>query len=164
MPKPDMSQRAALYRLFDAKGRLLYVGISLDPAARWKQHRGDKQWWPEVIDKQVIWYDTRILALQAEAMAIRDELPIHNGIRPHLITGIPLALGGPAEPDPFDLELQAAAEERARTKRVLDEANRELRVLVARGRAAGKGPSHMARLTGFTREWVSKIAPEPKAG
>jgi hypothetical protein len=39
----------------------------------------------------------------------------------------------------------------------------ELRELLQEGRAAGKGPSHMAKLTGFTREWVAKIAPAPKS-
>ncbi|MFD5616676.1 GIY-YIG nuclease family protein [Kitasatospora sp. NPDC127060] len=33
------ARRTALYRLFDASGALLYVGITTDPKARFKGHR-----------------------------------------------------------------------------------------------------------------------------
>jgi predicted GIY-YIG superfamily endonuclease len=157
-----MNERTALYRLFDAKGRLLYVGISRDPSFRWKQHRGDKGWWPLVVDKRVTWYATRMLALQAEALAIHTEAPIHNGVRPHLISDVPESLTATREPDEFDKRLLAAVEHRARMQKEFREQDEKLRALLVRGRAAGMGPSHMARLTGFTREWVARIAPEPK--
>lgn len=66
--------------------------------------------------------------------------------------------------DALDTEIQAAAKKRTRAEEAFTRADAELRALLVQGRAAGKGPSHMARLTGFTREWVAKIAPEPKAG
>lgn len=64
--------------------------------------------------------------------------------------------------DELDLQIQAAAKKRTRCEKAFNDADAELRELMVKGRAAGKGPSHMSRLTGFTREWVAKIAPEPK--
>lgn len=64
--------------------------------------------------------------------------------------------------DALDMEIQAAAKKRARAEKAFNDADTELRQLLVRGRAEGKGPSEMARLTGFTREWVAKIAPDPK--
>jgi predicted GIY-YIG superfamily endonuclease len=34
----DPTERTALYRLRDADGRLLYIGIAKDPERRWKHH------------------------------------------------------------------------------------------------------------------------------
>lgn len=65
--------------------------------------------------------------------------------------------------DTLDMEIQAAAKKRAQAEEAFDRADAELRALLVKGRAEGKGPSHMAKLTGFTREWVAKIAPDPKA-
>jgi hypothetical protein len=64
--------------------------------------------------------------------------------------------------DALDLEIQAAARDRAKAEAAFKRADEKLRDLLVKGRAANKGPSHMARLTGFTREWVAKIAPEVK--
>ena len=64
--------------------------------------------------------------------------------------------------DALDMEIQAAAKKRARAEKAFNDADAELRQLLVKGRAAGKGPSHMSKLTGFTREWVAKIAPDPK--
>lgn len=61
--------------------------------------------------------------------------------------------------DALDMEIQAAAKKRARAEKAFNDADAELRQLLVKGRAEGKGPSEMARLTGFTREWVAKIAP-----
>jgi hypothetical protein len=38
-----------------------------------------------------------------------------------------------------------------------------LRELFVKWRAAGEGPSDMARWASMTREWVAKIAPDPNA-
>jgi hypothetical protein len=64
--------------------------------------------------------------------------------------------------DALDSEIQAAAKKRTRAEDAFKQADAELRALLVKGRAADKGPSHMAKLTGFTREWVAKIAPDPK--
>lgn len=66
--------------------------------------------------------------------------------------------------DALDTEIQAAAKKRAKAEDAFKRADEDLRALLVKGRAEGKGPSHMAKLTGFTREWVAKIAPEPAKG
>jgi hypothetical protein len=68
----------AVYRLFDAAGRLLYVGIGYDYLKRWKAHAKAKDWWPDVVRRDVIWYDNRLDAAYDEARAITNEEPIHN--------------------------------------------------------------------------------------
>jgi predicted GIY-YIG superfamily endonuclease len=70
--------RTALYRLRDATGRLLYIGISSDPLRRWPEHAADKPWWADVSDLSMQWFESRPAALAAEARAIRDERPLHN--------------------------------------------------------------------------------------
>ncbi|MGW1949124.1 hypothetical protein ACWCRC_32975 [Streptomyces sp. NPDC001940] len=62
----------------------------------------------------------------------------------------------------LDERIQTAAKKRARAEDAFKKADTELRDLLVEGRASGLGPSHMAKLTGFTREWVAKIAPQPK--
>jgi predicted GIY-YIG superfamily endonuclease len=75
MPDPI---RTALYRCFDADEELLYVGISKDPAERWKQHRSTAPWWRDVTMRVVEWYDDRPAAERAERKAIQTEGPRHN--------------------------------------------------------------------------------------
>ena len=67
-----------LYRFYAMSGALLYVGITSNPDARFKQHAADKAWWPDVARKTVCQYPSRAEAADAEARAIRDEQPIHN--------------------------------------------------------------------------------------
>jgi len=64
--------------------------------------------------------------------------------------------------DALDQEIQNAARRRSDAESAFLHADAELRELLIKGRAANKGPSHMAKLTGFTREWISKIAPDPE--
>lgn len=80
MPPPTDNERTALYRLYDADGRLLYVGISKRPVVRWAEHAVDKGdlWWSEVERKTVEWFDTREEAESAEVRAIREEKPEYN--------------------------------------------------------------------------------------
>ncbi|BBB01034.1 hypothetical protein RVR_8266 [Actinacidiphila reveromycinica] len=60
-----------------------------------------------------------------------------------------------------ETELRAAAKRRAKSKEAFDRDDAEVRRLLVKWRAEGVGPSDMARWTGFTREWVAKIAPDP---
>jgi hypothetical protein len=64
--------------------------------------------------------------------------------------------------DDLDERIQSAAQRRTQAEQAFTRADAELRELLIEGRAAGKGPSHMAKLTGFTREWVARIAPAAK--
>jgi predicted GIY-YIG superfamily endonuclease len=68
----------ALYRFFSGDDELLYIGISLEPAARWGQHRADKPWWSEVATVTVETVADRELALAAEREAIIAEQPRYN--------------------------------------------------------------------------------------
>lgn len=78
MPSPP--DRTALYRLYDAAGRLLYIGIAKDPKRRWSQHALEKadSWWPDVASKTVEWLDSRKAAEEAELRAIEKEGPPYN--------------------------------------------------------------------------------------
>lgn len=69
---------AFVYRCFDATGQLLYVGCSNDPQSRLNDHRRSKSWWPDVARTQTVAYPSRDQALDAEALAIRAETPLHN--------------------------------------------------------------------------------------
>jgi predicted GIY-YIG superfamily endonuclease len=68
----------ALYRFFDADGKLLYVGVTGDLRTRFAQHASVKSWWSDVARKTVAWHATRARALAAEAEAIAAEEPEHN--------------------------------------------------------------------------------------
>ena len=65
--------------------------------------------------------------------------------------------------DALDMEIQTAAQERTEAEAAFKRADERLRALLVKGRAQGLGPTHMAKLTGFTREWGAKIAPLPKS-
>ena len=64
--------------------------------------------------------------------------------------------------DDLRAQISAAAKKRERAKTAFETADTDLRELLVKGRASGMGPSEMSRLTGFTREWIARIAPEPK--
>jgi len=43
-----MAERTALYRIWGSADLLLYIGISKDFGARWKQHAKQQPWWDEM--------------------------------------------------------------------------------------------------------------------
>jgi predicted GIY-YIG superfamily endonuclease len=94
----------ALYRLYDAEGKLLYIGITGDIKARFAQHAETKAWWPDVTRKTVEWHAARSEASQAELEAIKAERPVHN------IAGAALVSGGVAF-DLSDLRAKVSGEE-----------------------------------------------------
>ena len=68
-----------LYRLFDAQGALLYVGISKSAISRMTQHASQQQWWRDVADVRIESFAcTRREILDIEERAIRTEKPLHN--------------------------------------------------------------------------------------
>lgn len=77
MPEPE---RTALYRLYDAEGRLLYIGITDNPRRRWVQHAAKQAdaWWPDVARKSIEWFPSRGAAEAAEVRAIEREGPPYN--------------------------------------------------------------------------------------
>ena len=74
----DSAQPTALYRLYDGPDRLLYIGITRSPEWRWYKHATHSHWWPEVQRREIVWYDSRPEARQAEIAAIGAEKPMHN--------------------------------------------------------------------------------------
>lgn len=73
-------QKTALYRHYDAEGRLLYVGISLSASNRLEQHMAGSEWAASIETVKIKCYSTRQEALAAEKQAIKDERPIWNKI------------------------------------------------------------------------------------
>lgn len=67
-----------LYRLCDGDRHLLYVGITLNPLRRIRDHRDSKDWWHEVSEIYLEHHASRRLLLIAEAEAITAEKPIYN--------------------------------------------------------------------------------------
>lgn len=93
--------RAAVYRLFDASGALLYVGKADKPETRWADHERQADWWPAVASKTVEWFESHDEALAAEREAIASEQPVHNkvhvaGWHPNVNREPKPALGVPA--------------------------------------------------------------------
>lgn len=141
----------ALYRLFDADGKLLYVGIADDPHRRWVQHARDKAWWPEVTKKTADWFDSRSEAGEAEIKAIREELPLHN-----LMYRSPLATPeGVIAMTRIRAAHDAIAEAEREGKRIVEEARLRFGAVINRLTANGElEQNEVVRLTGKTREWV----------
>lgn len=68
----------ALYRFRDVTGKLLYVGITLDPAGRFQRHERRAPWWTDVATITIEPYPDRASVLAAEVAAIHAEIPAHN--------------------------------------------------------------------------------------
>lgn len=71
----------SIYRLFDADGALLYIGVSKQVPTRIAQHRADKTWASEIARVETEEFPTRDDALLAEYFAIDDEDPRYNVLR-----------------------------------------------------------------------------------
>jgi len=69
---------ATLYRYFDAQGLLLYVGITTAGTTRSAQHASDAEWWPSARSATLEHFATLDEVLEAELVAIREELPLYN--------------------------------------------------------------------------------------
>lgn len=66
-----------LYRLFDSEDNLLYVGVTFMLGNRLYEH-SKKHWWPDVARRELVMFENRREALEAEREAIRTEDPRHN--------------------------------------------------------------------------------------
>lgn len=71
----NLAGPTAVYRLYDASGQLLYVGISKNLEQRWYDHSMKQLWWHLVADRRVSWYPTRDKALLREEEVERLEKP-----------------------------------------------------------------------------------------
>lgn len=87
----------AVYRLYDAEGCLLYVGVSCRPEQRFAQHATEKVWWCDVATIEMAHHANRSDALVAEREAIKEMCPrynvVHNERRHVAVERRTLALG-----------------------------------------------------------------------
>lgn len=74
---PRWYEPAAVYRLWDTDGNLIYIGSAYDPDDRCKSHR-TKPWWTEVARRTDEWHPGRGAAYIEEMKAIAAELPKYN--------------------------------------------------------------------------------------
>jgi predicted GIY-YIG superfamily endonuclease len=73
-----LSERTAVYRLYDADDTLLYIGMTGNPDGRFAAHESTKPWWSQVARRSFEWHDSRELAEAAEDEAIRTEYSLYN--------------------------------------------------------------------------------------
>jgi GntR family transcriptional regulator len=67
-----------LYRLYDKRDVLLYIGITENLGARMNAHAGSQRWWGQVHRMTVEMLPDRAAAETAETVAIRAEVPPYN--------------------------------------------------------------------------------------
>lgn len=68
-----------VYRCFDTKGELLYVGCSINPDQRLWEHGYFRSWWADRIARVTLEsFPDQAAGLAAEKRAIQTEHPIHN--------------------------------------------------------------------------------------
>lgn len=76
--------RRFVYHLFDARGSLLYVGVTDLPRRRFQQHRRKKSWWPDVALAYIYVVqgstdsEAKASARALEMLAIHGGLPLKN--------------------------------------------------------------------------------------
>lgn len=75
---PLDDEPTCLYRPYNARGRLLYVGIAVDVESRMKQHEVRSPWYGDVAAMHVELYPDRRSAAAAESEAIAAEWPLWN--------------------------------------------------------------------------------------
>lgn len=131
-----LAEMCALYRMFDDRDRLLYVGITGDLGQRLGEH-SFKRWFPLVERITLEWLPTRAAALLAEKRAISTERPRYNkaGTKP--------AKPKPAEPEPNLLR---------DVLKVFRAADRGLHWVILAERLAATFPD---RYAGLTQEAIS---------
>lgn len=70
---------ATVYRLYDAGGALLYVGMTSRLEKRMTEHAAEKAWWPRVASREVEHFSDRSAAAVREHELIETQHPLYNG-------------------------------------------------------------------------------------
>lgn len=73
-----MTDTTHLYRHYDSKSTLLYVGVSLNAVVRLSQHKKTSHWFKDLARVEMECFPDRKKALKAERDAIIKEDPVHN--------------------------------------------------------------------------------------
>lgn len=68
----------SVYRFYDARSVLIYVGITSRGVTRQRQHNSDKEWWPFVVAQKVDHFPTRAAAHEREVALIKRWEPPFN--------------------------------------------------------------------------------------
>lgn len=77
------NEPSCVYRLYDAEGGLLYVGMTMRVDSRLSHHRRTP--WGHLIDHHTVeWYPNRERAKLEERSAIHHENPRYNLVRPRM--------------------------------------------------------------------------------
>lgn len=69
-----------LYRFYSRRGRLLYVGITMNPFTRFSDHRRTQRWWDQVGSVTLIDWEDREQLKMMERYVIETERPLYNVI------------------------------------------------------------------------------------
>jgi hypothetical protein len=77
-PKTKTASTQYLYRYYDDRGGLLYVGISISAVLRLLSHKSRAPWYEEICTVKIARYATREEVRAAERDAILNESPQHN--------------------------------------------------------------------------------------
>lgn len=78
----ESASPTALYRAYDADGRLLYAGVSKDVTRRLEEHRKNSHWHHAATRIQVAEYPSRALALAEEARCHETTPPMWGWCEP----------------------------------------------------------------------------------
>lgn len=70
--------QCSVYRCYAKNKKLLYVGISVNPLGRLRNHKTTSPWITECIKVTIHWHADRLLAHYYEIMAIQEEKPKYN--------------------------------------------------------------------------------------
>lgn len=73
-----MDRPHAVYRLWSAAPRLLYVGCAYRPFGRIGHHFSLQPWYADIATVTIEWHPSLPAARKAEALAIQGERPEHN--------------------------------------------------------------------------------------
>lgn len=69
---------AAVYRIYNTDGEIIYVGVGYDPWKRLQGHLARASWAGSIHSYAADWFPSRALADQVEQALIRQERPIYN--------------------------------------------------------------------------------------
>lgn len=70
--------RHYIYRAYDANCRLLYIGQTIQPEQRIRNHARQSHWFPEAIEWEFEEVDGWWAMQDAEKAAIKSERPLYN--------------------------------------------------------------------------------------
>ena len=145
-----------LYRYYDERDRLLYVGVTDSASSRQRAH-STARWWPLVERSTFTHYESRDEALAAETRAIVDESPVFN------------VAGRPGVSDWVDALQVLAPEDRpyAPSRRAERQASARIGALTSWAntpdRAERTAPARR-KSPGDLGYWIDRLDPEKFAG